>query len=125
MSKRPLYLSLILAGTATLAVSTAAIARVDVDVNLGVPVAPVYVAPAPVYVAPQPVYVAPPPPPPVVYRPGPPVIVAPAPAVVIGWHGERYWDGRRWYDRHEYRRFHDRDYHAAHRYEHDRGPWNR
>lgn len=35
-----------------------AMARVDVDVNLGVPVAPVY-APAPVYVAPRPVYVQP------------------------------------------------------------------
>ncbi|RZT28996.1 hypothetical protein [Cupriavidus agavae] len=115
MSKRPLYLSLILAGTASLAVSTAALARVDVDVNLGVPVAPVVVAPAPVYVAPRPVYVAPPPPP-VVYRPAPVIV---APPVVIGWHGERYWDGARWYNRREYR-----DYHAHYRHEHDRGPWH-
>ncbi|GAA0847752.1 hypothetical protein [Cupriavidus pauculus] len=108
MTKRPLRLSLFLAGVATLAASTAAMARVDVDVNLGVPVAPVVVAPAPVYVAPRPVYVAPPPPPPVVYRAASPVYVAP-PAVIVGWHGDRYWDGRRWYDRREYHAWHHHD----------------
>lgn len=46
----------ILAGA--LLLSAPAMARVDVDVHLGVP-APVYVSPAPVYVAPRPVYVAP------------------------------------------------------------------
>jgi hypothetical protein len=43
----------------------------------------------------------------VVYRPGPPVYVAPA--VVVGWHGDRYWDGRRWYDRREYHAWHHHD----------------
>lgn len=46
----------ILAGALLLSAAPA-MARVDVDVQLGVP-APVYVAPAPVY-APRPVYVAP------------------------------------------------------------------
>jgi hypothetical protein len=47
----------LVAGTMMLAAAPA-MARVDVDVNLGVP-APVYVAPRPVYVQPRPVYVAP------------------------------------------------------------------
>jgi hypothetical protein len=80
----------------------AAMARVSVGINLGVPV---YAAPAPVYVAPPaPVYVAPPPPP-VVYQPAP-VYVAPAPAIVVGWHGDRYWDGYRYWGR--------RDWYAHH-----------
>lgn len=78
----------------------AAMAHVNVGINLGVPVyaAPVYAAPAPVCVEP------PPPPPPVVYQPAP-VYVAPGPAIVVGWHGDRYWDGcyrgrRDWYAHH-------------------------
>lgn len=47
----------ILAGALLLAAAPA-MARVDVDVHLGVP-APIYVGPAPVYVAPRQVYVAP------------------------------------------------------------------
>ena len=83
----------------------AAMARVSVGINVGVPVAPVYAAP--VYAAPAPVYVAPPlpPPAPVMYQPAP-VVVAPAPAIVIGWHGDRYWDGYRYWGR--------RDWYAHH-----------
>ncbi|RQT13410.1 hypothetical protein DF044_14095 [Burkholderia contaminans] len=59
-------------------------------VSIGVGIA----APAPVYVAPAPVYV---PPPPVVYAP--PVVAAPVMVptvgIALGWHGDRYWDGRR------------------------------
>ncbi|SAL02941.1 signal peptide protein [Caballeronia fortuita] len=90
-------------------VCEAAMARVSVGINLGVPVAPVYAAP--VYVQPAPVYMAPPPPPPVVYQPyqtyqPAPVMVAPAPAIVVGWHGDRYWDGYRYWGR--------RDWYARH-----------
>ncbi|KNH04584.1 putative signal peptide protein [Candidatus Burkholderia brachyanthoides] len=68
--------------------------------QFGIP-APVYVAP--VYVAP--VYV--PPPPPVVYQQpvyvaSAPVIVAAVPAVVIGWHGDRYWDGYCYWNRRDW-----------------------
>jgi hypothetical protein len=80
--------------------SQGAFAGVHVGINLGVP-APVYVAPAPVYAAPPPVVYAPPPPP-VVYAPAP--VYYGGPAVVIGWHNDRYWDGRRWYGRHDYYR---------------------
>lgn len=47
----------ILAGALLLSAAPA-MARVDVDVNLGIP-APIYVAPSPVYMAPRPVYVQP------------------------------------------------------------------
>jgi hypothetical protein len=77
----------------------AAVARVSVGINLGVPVAPVYAAPAPVYVAPPPpVYVARPT---VVYQPAP-VVVAPGPAVYAGWYGDRYWDGHRYWARRDW-----------------------
>ncbi|WP_321790994.1 hypothetical protein [Caballeronia sp. J97] len=97
----------------------AAMAGVSFGINLGIPVAPVYAAP--VYAEPVPVYVAPPPPPPppvvyqpapVMYQPGPvmyqpaPVVVAPGPAVVVGWHGDQYWDGYRYWGR--------RDWYAHH-----------
>jgi hypothetical protein len=85
----------ILVGGVTIAASGAAMARVDLGINLGVP--------APVYVAPQPVY-APPPPPPVVYQPAP--YYAAPPALVIGWHGDRYWDGRRYWNRNDWYRHH-------------------
>ncbi|WP_213777302.1 hypothetical protein [Caballeronia sp. dw_276] len=87
-----------------LGLSGAATAQVRLGINLGVP------APAPVYVAPQPVYA--PPPPPVVYAPPPPpVVYAPAPvyaqpAIVIGWHGDRYYDGRRYWARDDWYRHH-------------------
>lgn len=84
----------VLIGGATIAASGAAMARVDLGINLGVPAAPVYVAPQPVYA----------PPPPVVYQPAP--VYAPAPAIVIGWHGDRYWDGRRYWGRDEWNRHH-------------------
>jgi hypothetical protein len=49
-------------------------------------------------VAPPPVYAPPPPPAVVAYQPVPVV----APSFVIGWHGGNYWDGRRWWSRHDY-----------------------
>ena len=54
-------LKLLLAGTvvAVASGSAAAHGRVSFGISLGVPVAPVYVAPAPVYYAPPPVYYAP------------------------------------------------------------------
>jgi hypothetical protein len=82
---------------AALGASEAAMAQVRVGVNIGVPVAPVYVAPQPVYAPP------PPPPPPVVYAPPPAVY---APAIVIGWHGDRYYDGRRYWARDDWYRHH-------------------
>jgi hypothetical protein len=71
-------------GATVLALSGAAMAHVDVGLNIGVP-APVYTTPAPVY--------APPPP---VYAPAP---VIAGPGLVIGWHGDRYWDGHRYWSR--------------------------
>jgi hypothetical protein len=89
----------LLIGVLAIGASSAAMAGVSVGVNIGIP-APVYVAPAPVY--------APPPPPPVVYQPAP-VYGAPVyggPAIVIGWHGDRYWDGRRYWARDDWYRHH-------------------
>ncbi len=97
---------LLMAGAAVLAVLAvpqAASAHVSVGIGIGVPIAPVYVAPAPVYY---------PPPPPVYYEPPPPLVYyAPVPAyygpppVVVGpgWYrwGPRY----RWYDGHHWRRW--------------------
>ncbi|AOR66352.1 hypothetical protein BBJ41_01565 [Burkholderia stabilis] len=105
---KTLRVASLLTGMTALLVSGAAMAGVNVGINVGVP-APVYVAPAPVY--------APPPPPPVVYQPAPVYApaYAPAPTIVIGWHGDRYWDGRRywarddWYRRHGGRPGWDRD----------------
>ncbi|WP_296654247.1 PXPV repeat protein [Paraburkholderia sp.] len=92
-----------LVGGVAIGASGAAMAGLNVGVNIGVP-APVYVAPAPVYA----------PPPPVVYQPAP-VYVAPAPAIFIGWHGDRYWDGRRYWGRDDWYRHHGRG--------EDRGRW--
>lgn len=64
-------------GLAALFVSGAAMAGVNVGINLG---GPVYAPPPPVY--------------------------APPPAIIIGWHGDRYWDGRRYWGRDEWRRHH-------------------
>jgi PXPV repeat (3 copies) len=96
-------------GVLILAASQLASARVSVGVNIGIP-APVYVAPAPVYVAPAPVYAAPAP----VYA-APVVAYQPAPVVVIGWHENRYWDGRRWWGRDEWNHHH---YHDDHHHDH-------
>lgn len=86
-------------------------ADVHVGVNVGIP--------APVYVAPQPVYA--PPPPPVIYQPAP---VYMRPPVVIGWHGNRYYDGRRYWDRDDYYRHHGHghghDKHHGHGKGHDK-----
>jgi hypothetical protein len=72
-----------LAGTSMMLAAAPAMARVDVDVNLGVP-APVYMTPQPVYVQPRPVYVAP-----------RPVYVAPQPVYYVR-HPHHH---HRWHDR--------------------------
>ncbi|AXK65863.1 MULTISPECIES: hypothetical protein [Burkholderia] len=104
---KTLRVASLLTGMTALLVSGAAMAGVNVGINVGVP-APVYVAPAPVYA----------PPPPVVYQPAP--VYAPAPAIVIGWHGDRYWDGRRYWGRDEWYRHHGRGWGG----DHGRGHWN-
>jgi hypothetical protein len=91
---KTLRIASLVTGMTALLVSGAAMAGVSVGINLGVP-APVYVAPAPVYA---------PPPPPVVYQPAP--VYVGGPAIVIGWHGDRYWDGRRYWGRDEWNRRH-------------------
>jgi hypothetical protein len=100
----------LLIGFLALGASGAAMAGLNVGVNIGIP-APVYVAPAPVYA----------PPPPVVYQPAPAYYGAPygAPAIVIGWHGDRYWDGRRYWARDDWYRHHPPgrgDYHGDYRH---------
>lgn len=96
----------VLAAVAALS-SQAALARVNVDIGIGVPVAPVYVEPAPVYAAP---------PPPAYYAPAP-VYVAPQPVIVApGYYDdgrgrewqERQWREQRWRER-EWRRHHRHD----------------
>lgn len=93
------------AALAVLAVPQMASAHVSVGIGLGVPVAPVYVAPAPVYYPPPPPVYYPPPPPPAYYAPAPvyygPPAYGPAPVVVgPGWYrwGPRYrwYNGRHW-----------------------------
>lgn len=79
----------ILATATVLFAATPAMARVDVDLNIGVPV---YGAPAPVYVQPQPVYVQPRP----VYVQPHPVYVHPRP-----YYGDRHYRHRHYYDRHD------------------------
>jgi hypothetical protein len=56
-----------------------------------------------------------------VYQPAP--VYYGAPAVVIGWHGDRYWDGRRYWARDDWYRHHPPgryDYGRDH-YDHHRG----
>src|SRR3954463_13628385 len=102
-------------GVMTLGASGAAMAPgLNVGVNRGIP-ALASVPRAPVYAPP------PPPPPPVVYQPAP--VYYGAPAVVIGWHGDRYWDGRRYWARDDWYRHHPPgryDYRRDH-YDHGRG----
>jgi hypothetical protein len=103
----------LLIGVLALGASGAAMAGVSVGVNIGIP-APVYVAPAPVYA---------PPPPPVVYQPAP--VYYGGPAIVIGWHGDRYWDGRRYWGRDDWYRHHPQGgYHGGGYHDHDHGHWN-
>jgi hypothetical protein len=105
----------LLIGVLALGASGAAMAGVSVGVNIGIP--------APVYVAPAPVYAPPPPPPPVVYAPAP--VYYGGPTIVIGWHGDRYWDGRRYWGRDEWYRHHPPGGYGYHGggY-HDHGHWN-
>ena len=113
----------LLIGVLALGASGAAMAGgLNVGVNIGIP--------APVYVAPAPYYAPPPPPPPVVYQPAP--VYYGGPAIVIGWHGDRYWDGRRYWARDDWDRHHPGgdgyhehghgDYHGHD--DHDHGHWN-
>jgi hypothetical protein len=87
-------------GVAALGFVTTADAQVRLGINVGVP-APVYVAP-PVYAAPPPVVYAPQP----VYAAPPPVY---GPAIAIGWYGDRYYDGHRYWGRDEWYRHHPHD----------------
>lgn len=108
------WLSLAIVAGLSIGASSAALAHVDVGVNIGVP--GVAYAPAPVYAAP------PPPPPPVVYEPAPPPVVVVGP----GWYGDRYYDGHRYWERREWEerhhgrrewrdaRDHDRGWHGQH-----------
>jgi len=97
----------ILAGVAALT-SSAAFARVDVGIGIGIP-GVVVAAPPPVYYEPAPVYMAPPPP--VVVAPRP-VVVAPGYGYYDGWRG-REWREHEWREherRREWHRWHeDRD----------------
>jgi hypothetical protein len=102
----------LLVGALAIGVSSAAMAGVHVGVNIGIP-APVYVAPAPTYYAP--------PPPPVVYQPAP---VYAGPAIVIGWHGDRYWDGRRYWGRDDWYRHHGGGRYGHGGWGHDHGHWH-
>jgi hypothetical protein len=87
----------ILAGIAGLCLVTmsgfAHAGGVSVGINVGIP--------APVYIAPQPYYA--PPPPPVIYQSAPVYV---QPPIVIGWYGNRYYDGRRYWGRDEWYRRH-------------------
>lgn len=101
----------LIAGMALLLSSGAALARVDVGINIDIPgpyvrPAPIYVEPQPVYVQPRPVYVQPRP----VYVHPQPVYVQPRP-IVIEQRGYRHGHGHHhgW----EHRRGHggrDRDH---------------
>jgi len=43
-----------------------------------------------------------------------PIVVAPAPVIVAGWHGDRYYDGHRYWERREW------EEHQRHHGDHDR-----
>jgi hypothetical protein len=80
----------VMAGAALMLAASPAMARTNVDVNIGIPTV-VYARPAPVYVQPQPVYVQP--------RP-----------VYAERHHHREWRERQWHERMAYgRRDQDRD----------------
>ena len=81
------HTSAMLLGGLAIAVSTSALAGVDIGINLG-----------------------------------PPVVVAPGPGIIIGWHGDRYWDGRRYWGRDDWYRHHPGHGHWDHGdRDHDRG----
>jgi hypothetical protein len=116
MKKLILAASAFVAGATLFFAATPAMARVDVDINVGVPgfytPQPVYVQPRPVYVDPRPVYVQPQP---VYVQPRP--FYQPPPRVVYGpphHHGWRDHDGR---GRHHGSRDRDRDG-VPNRYDH-------
>ena len=102
----------LVAGGALLALASGtALAHSDVHFgfSIGLPVAPVYVAPAPAY-APPPVYAAPAPgyysaPPRVYYSAPPPVYYRAVPGYSF-YYGPSY---HRYHERHEWRRGHGRD----------------
>jgi len=103
------WMSLAIVAGLAFGVSSAAFAHVDVGVNIGIP-GVVVAPPPPVYVQPEPVYVAPP----------PAVVIAP------GWYGDRYYDGRRYWDRREWEHHHhewhdDDDDDDDQGYRHDNG----
>ena len=91
----------LLLGATLMLGATPAMARVDVDLNIGIP--GVYVQPAPVYVQPQPYYVEPAP----VYVQPRPVYVQPRP-VYIEQPYQREWRERHWH-RHHRHGWRDRD----------------
>jgi hypothetical protein len=95
----------LLAGVTLMTAATPALARVDVDLNIGIP-GPVYVQPAPVYAPPPPVYVQPR----TVYVQPQPVYVQPQPVYVQPQpvYGERHWREREWH-RHHGRAMRDND----------------
>ncbi|KAA1012005.1 hypothetical protein FVF58_12865 [Paraburkholderia panacisoli] len=95
-TSRNRWMSLAIVAGLAISASSAALAHVDVGVNIGVPG---------VVYAPEPVYAPPPPP---VYAPAPPVVV-----VSPGWYGERYYDGHRYWERREWEERHHerRDWH--------------
>ena len=96
-------------GAAGLLMASAAMARVDIGVSIGIPGV---VYGAPVYVAPQPVYVAPPPP--VHYHPAPvyrPRYVHPVP-VYYGGHKGHHKHKKHWKHSHK----------GHHHHHHQRGP---
>jgi hypothetical protein len=79
MKKILAFSAALVAGAGMLLAASPAMARVDVDVNLGVP-GPVYMAPEPFYVQPRPVYVAP-----------RPVYFAPRPVYYMEPHRRHHW----------------------------------
>jgi hypothetical protein len=94
--KKSLVAAGLFAGVTLMMAATPALARVDVDLNIGIP-GPVYVQPAPVYAPPRPVYVQPAP----VYVQPAPVYVQPAPVYVQPRpvYAEPHWRGG---DRHHH-----------------------
>ncbi|MDB5825082.1 MAG: virulence protein [Herminiimonas sp.] len=118
MKKYLAIASAALAGTAMMIAAAPAMARVDVDLNIGVP--GVYQAPAPVYVQPRPVYVQPQP---VYVQPQPYVQYRPAyvmPEREREWR-ERQIRAREWREREARQHYgHDNGNHYGHD-NHDRG----
>lgn len=100
-NSRNRWISLAIVAGLGIGASSAALAHVDVGVNIGVP--------GVVVAAPEPVYAPPPPP---VYAPAPVVVVSP------GWHGDRYYDGHRYWERRDW----DAHHHDGREWHDARGP---